>query len=83
MPARRRTPLPGAGADDFQRAAAAAKAEADLSQRSWMKLTPREQTQAIYAQLRRIDQERAAALSSPPDPPSACGLAAKSTKRRG
>lgn len=39
--------------DDFQRAAAAAEALAGKVR--WSEMTPREQTEAIYAELRRID----------------------------
>jgi hypothetical protein len=47
--------------NDFQRAAAAAKAAA--ARPAWFELSPAEQTQAIYAQLRLIDAARAKALA--------------------
>lgn len=50
---------PTGQSDDFQQAAAAAKAEAGAE--SWLKMSPREQAQAIYSHLRRIDAERALA----------------------
>lgn len=51
------------GLTDFQRAAAAARAEAGA--RGWCEMSPSEQTRAIYAQLRVIDEARATALAQP------------------
>ena len=56
------TPMPDA-LTDFQRAAAAARAEAGA--RGWCEMSPSEQTRAIYAQLRLIDEARATALTQP------------------
>jgi hypothetical protein len=57
--------------DDFQRAAAAAQGR--YTQEEWMALPPREQAQAIYAALRRIDAERvAAATALPRRRPTSC-----------
>lgn len=66
-------------ADDFQRAAAAAEAQA--GGRWWLAMTPRERSLTIYAQLRRLDEERAAALSSVPGPRSRFRVAREPTRR--
>lgn len=50
--------------DDFQKAAAAAQGR--YTKDAWMALPPREQAQAIYAELRRIDAERVAAAVAMP-----------------
>jgi len=46
--------------DDFQRAAAAAEAEAGKP--GWLMMPPSERARAIYESLRRIDAERAGSL---------------------
>jgi hypothetical protein len=43
--------------DDFQRAAAAAKAE--IGEQAWSEMMPQERTRTIYAQLRKLDAVRA------------------------
>jgi len=47
--------------DDFQRAAAAAQAH--YTEEAWTALPTRVQSQAIYAELSRIDAERVAAAA--------------------
>jgi hypothetical protein len=49
--------------DDFQRAAAAAQRR--RTEEAWTALPVREQAQAIYTELRRIDAERVAAMFTP------------------
>ncbi len=66
-------------ADDFQRAVAAAAAES--GERAWFELTPSERTQAIYAQLRRIDLERAASMSLIPKRADRFQVAGEPSKR--
>ena len=61
MAGRRPDLEPSTAANDFQRAAATASAE--VGKRSWQEMTPSEQTQAIYAQLRRIDEARVLVMS--------------------
>jgi len=50
--------------DGFQRAAASAETEA--GEQRWSEMLPWERAKAIYAQLRRIDAERAAAMAFSP-----------------
>ena len=59
--------------DDFQRAAAAAQAQ--YSEEAWTALPARVQSQAIYAELSRIDAERVVAAAARHQfvPPRAAG----------
>ncbi len=50
--------------DGFQQAAAAAEAEA--GRHHWHEMLPWERTREIYAQLRRLDEVRGAAISFVP-----------------
>jgi hypothetical protein len=54
--------------DDFQRAADEARAEAG---NNWYEMPTREQAQAIYARLRRIDTLRASAAMNASENPTA------------
>jgi hypothetical protein len=65
--------------DEFQQAVAAAQNEA--SEHHWSEMSPREQTRAIYAQLRRIDAERAVAIAFNPSPSGRYRAAGKSVRR--
>ena len=55
---------PNTATNDFQRAAA--EAEAKVGTSAWFEMTPTEQTKSIYTALRRIDAERASAISFKP-----------------
>jgi hypothetical protein len=51
------------GDDSFQRAAERARRAYSLA--DWTTITPRERTEAIYRELRRIDADRAARQGRP------------------
>lgn len=76
----RKSPIPemNDAADDFQRAAAAAVAE--IGKNRWLALTPREQTQAIYEQLQRIDGRRVVETSYVPGPHGRFRVAGESAR---
>jgi hypothetical protein len=69
------------GTDEFQQAAAAAESEAGTHH--WFEMSPGEQTTAIYAQLRRLDEARCAAISFVPGQRRHHRATAKLTKDRG
>jgi len=62
----------GGAGDDFQRAAAAAIAEVGYP--AWFDMAPREQTQAIYSHLRRIDAARVRARAATSRRASSCAM---------
>jgi hypothetical protein len=67
--------------DSFQRAVAAAQAEAGNG--NWAEMSLSEQTRAIYAQLRRIDAERAKAIAFRPGPHGRYRVAGETVRRVG
>jgi hypothetical protein len=79
MARRHSTPEPATAADDFQLAAAAA--EAECGQRVWWEMTLSEQTRAIYSQIRRMDEARAAKLQPATGRISRYRVAGASTRR--
>jgi hypothetical protein len=74
-----RTDTAGDAGDDFQQAAAAAIAEAGYPR--WLEMSPHEQTQAIYVQLRRIDVDRATATAFKPGRPGRYRVTGEPLKR--
>ncbi len=79
MTRRRPAPAQNASIDDFQRAAA--EAEAKAGKRAWFEMSPSEQTRAIYAQLRRIDADRATAIAFCPGRPGRYRVAGETVRR--
>jgi hypothetical protein len=79
MTLRRPAPAQNAPSDDFQRAAA--EAETKAGERGWFEMSPSEQTRAIYAQLRRIDADRAAAMAFSPGRPGRYRVAGETARR--
>jgi hypothetical protein len=75
----RPAPAQNAPSDEFQRAAA--EAEAKAGKRAWFEMSPSEQTRAIYAQLRRIDADRAAAMAFGPGRPGRYRVAGETVRR--
>jgi hypothetical protein len=80
MAHRRPAPAPHTPVDDFQRAAA--EAEANAGKRAWLEMSPAEQTRAIYAKLRRIDADHAAAMAFSPGRPGRYRVAGETVRRR-
>jgi hypothetical protein len=79
MTLRRPAPAQNAPSDDFLRAAA--EAETKAGKRAWFEMSPSEQTRAIYAQLRRIDADRAAAMAFSPGHPGRYRVAGETARR--
>jgi hypothetical protein len=67
--------------DGFQQAAVAA--ETEVGTVHWSEMSPGERTTAIYAQLRRLDEARCAAISFVPGQRRHHRATAKLTKDRG
>jgi hypothetical protein len=60
------------GDDSFQRAVQRARRAYSLT--DWTTIAPRERTEAIYRELRRIDADRAARQAQPKQPAAREGL---------
>jgi hypothetical protein len=74
-----RTNKAGDSGDDFQRAAAAAIAEAGYPR--WVEMSQHEQTRAIYDQLRRIDADHATEMAFKPGRPGRYRVAGENVRR--
>ena len=79
MTSRRPAPAQNASIDDFQRAAAGA--EVSAGKHAWFKMSLSEQTRAIYAQLRRLDADRAEAIAFSPGRPGRYRVAGETVRR--
>jgi hypothetical protein len=79
MTLRRPAPAQNAPSDDFLRAAA--EAETKAGKRAWFEMSPSEQTRAIYAQLRRLDADRAEAIAFSPGRPGRYRVAGETVRR--